>query len=113
MESLVLKLNFADLQRVIAREGVSRRAFAGERCMLVLNQIEPHARPAPHSHPHEQITYILEGECDFTLGEKTVRMRPGDVILVPPDARHALRPVGTETVLNLDVFSPVREDYLP
>jgi quercetin dioxygenase-like cupin family protein len=108
----VSKVNFDEIQRVIAREGVDRRAFSGKSCMLVMNTIEPFAQPALHSHPHEQITYILQGECDFTLGDEIFRMAKGDVVLVPPGVRHTLRPVGKETILNLDVFSPVREDYL-
>lgn len=106
------KVNFDDIERVIAREGVDRRAFTGKNCMLVLNTIESHAKPALHSHPHEQITYIVQGVCDFVLGGETVRMAKGDVILVPPGVPHTLRPIGSETILNMDVFSPVREDYL-
>jgi quercetin dioxygenase-like cupin family protein len=106
------KVNFDDMKRVSPREGVNRRTFSGRNSMVVLNEIEPFAQPALHSHPHEQITTILQGECDFILGEETIRMRKGDVILIPPNVRHTLRPVGGETILNLDVFSPVREEYL-
>ncbi len=80
--------------------------------MMVLNEIKPFAQPALHSHRHEQITYILQGECEFTLGDETVRMGKGDVILVPPNVLHAMRPLGEETILNLDIFSPIREDYM-
>jgi quercetin dioxygenase-like cupin family protein len=106
------KVNFDDIPGMIAREGVIRKVFSGQNSMLVLNEIKPFAQPALHQHPHEQITYILAGQCDFIMGEETIRMGPGDAILIPPDTRHTLRPVGEETVMNLDVFSPIREDYL-
>lgn len=106
------KTSFDAIEEKTARPGVARRVFSGHNSMLVINTIEPYAKPALHQHPHEQITYILEGKCDFTLGEEMVRMEPGDVILVPPGVPHTLKPVGQETIINLDVFSPIREDYL-
>ena len=109
---MIKKANFSQIKEKIAREGVTRRVFSGEKSMVVLNTIQPFAKPALHQHPHEQITYILAGECDFTLGEEMVHMGPGDVILVPPDIPHTLTPLGQETIVNLDVFTPIREDYL-
>ena len=104
--------NFDAIKRIFPREGVNRRAFSGENCMLVVNEIESFAQPALHSHPHEQLSYILEGECQFILGEESIRMGAGHVILVPPNVPHTLRPIGKETIVNIDVFSPIREDYL-
>jgi len=109
---MMKKSNFDQIKRIYARPGVNRRSFSGENSMLVVNEIEATAQPALHSHPHEQLTYILEGECDFIYGEESVRMGPGDVILVPPNLKHTLRPIGTKTIVNIDVFSPIREDYL-
>ena len=104
--------NFDAIKRIFAREGVNRRAFSGENSMLVVNEIESFAQPALHHHPHEQLTYILKGECTFILGEESIHMSPGDVILVPPNVSHTLRPIGKETIINIDVFSPIRKDYL-
>jgi len=104
--------NFDAIKRIFPRAGVNRRAFSGENCMLVVNEIECSAQPALHSHPHEQLTYILEGECQFILGEESIHMGAGDVILVPPNVPHTLRPLGKKTIVNIDVFSPIREDYL-
>ena len=109
---MIKTANFEELTRVVAREGVDRRVFTGEKSTMVINEIKASAKPAPHRHEHEQITYILQGACEFTIGEETVRMGKGDVVLVPPNVVHALRPLGDETILNLDVFTPIREDYL-
>ena len=109
---MIKKANFSHLPEITAREGVTRRVFSGQKSMMVINTIEPHARPALHQHPHEQLTYILQGRCDFTMGEEVVPLEPGDVLLVPPDLPHTLTPRGQETIINLDVFSPIREDYL-
>ena len=109
---MIKKSNFDEIKRIFARPGVNRRSFSGEKCMLVVNEIEAFAEPALHSHPHEQLTYILEGECNFIFGEESVHMGPGDVVLVPPNVPHTLRPIGNKTIVNIDVFSPIREDYL-
>jgi len=109
---MIKKTNFDQIKEHIARAGVSRKVFSGEKSMMVINTIESFAKPALHQHPHEQITYILAGRCDFILGDETIPMGPGDVILIPPDIPHTLTPTSDETIINLDVFSPIREDYL-
>lgn len=109
---MIKKASFDSLEAVAAREGVTRRVFSGDNSMMVINTIESFAQPALHQHPHEQLTYIIQGQCSFTLGEEVVPMNAGDVILVPPDVPHTLKPTSDETIINLDVFSPIREDYL-
>ncbi len=93
------------------REGVERKAFSGDGATLSLNRLQPRHEPRPHSHPHEQIVYILEGCIDFHIGERVTRLGPGGLLVVPPGATHWGEVVGEEAVLNLDVFTPKREEY--
>jgi quercetin dioxygenase-like cupin family protein len=65
---------------------------------------------ALHSHPHEQIVYVLEGEADFTLGNETRRISRGDSIYVAPNVIHGV--VAVTEFKALDIFSPQREDFL-
>jgi len=65
---------------------------------------------ALHSHPHEQIVYVLEGEADFTLGNETRRIAKGDSIYIAPDVVHGV--VAITEFKALDIFSPQREDFL-
>ncbi|WP_304226348.1 cupin domain-containing protein [Gracilinema caldarium] len=65
---------------------------------------------ALHSHPHEQIVYVLEGEADFTLGDETRRIAQGDSIYVAPHVVHGV--VALTEFRALDVFCPQREDFL-
>ena len=92
-------------------DGVTRKVITGENAMLVLYHIKDGTVFPRHNHPHEQFAYILEGtfrmECDngaFDLG-------PGSVIHVPSGAYHGGVAVGD--VVEVDIFSPIREDYLP
>ncbi len=63
-----------------------------------------------HSHPHEQVVNMFSGEMELTVSGETMRLRAGDVFAIPGGAPHSGRAL-TE-VKVLDVFSPVREDYL-
>jgi len=94
------------------RPGIERKAFTGERTTLALHRISPGHTLAPHSHPHEQIVYILAGVVDFHIGDQVVRLGPGGLAVVPPNVMHHAVLVGDTPALNLDVFAPARPDYL-
>lgn len=64
---------------------------------------------AEHSHPHEQVVNLLEGELEFTLGGKTMLLTSGCAVVCPPHVPHGGRALKNTRVL--DVFSPVREDF--
>ena len=63
-----------------------------------------------HSHPHEQVSQVIEGKFELTLNGETRILQPGDVAVIPPNIEHG----GTAITYCklLDVFTPVREDYL-
>lgn len=62
-----------------------------------------------HSHQHEQVTYLLSGRFEFTVGDTTTVLEPGMAALIPGGVLHGGRTLTACRVL--DVFSPVREDY--
>ena len=65
----------------------------------------------PHSHPHEQITYVAEGELYFFLGEEKHLLRKGDIFTVPSGIPHCIQNISSFVRL-IDNFSPIREDFL-
>ena len=72
----------------------------------------PHEQPDPHhSHPHEQVTYVAEGELLFFLGDVSYKLSAGDMITVPADMPHTIQLL-TSKVRLVDTFSPIREDFL-
>ena len=71
--------------------------------------LEPHTVVPMHDHPHEQMTYIVEGRFEFTVGTETKILEPGMVVLIPGGARHGGKTLTACRVI--DVFSPIREDY--
>lgn len=100
-----------DLPREAVRAGVTRTAFRGDNALMVMNWLEPGMEVRPHSHPFEQLAYIIAGQVRFTIGDETVEVGAGEVVRIPPDVVHCGEPVGEEVAINLDVFAPVRGDY--
>lgn len=91
--------------------GVKRKILAyGDGLMHVEVHFEEGAEGAMHSHPHAQVSYILEGEFEFTIdGEKKV-VKKGDTMYDAPNILHGCKCLKKGIVL--DTFSPIREDFL-
>jgi quercetin dioxygenase-like cupin family protein len=79
--------------------------------MLSVVHLEEGAVVERHSHPHEQMGFLVSGCFDFTIGDETRRLHPGDQWRIPSNIPHTVVAVGGPAVA-IDVFSPVREDYL-
>ncbi|AUW45933.1 cupin domain-containing protein [Rhizobium leguminosarum] len=93
------------------RPGIQRKAFSGDGATLALHLLQPGHETRPHSHPHEQIVYIMSGLVDFHIGDSVVRLGPGGVAKIPGDVIHYAEVIGDQPVLNLDIFTPARPEY--
>lgn len=82
----------------------------GQHAMISLVEFQPHAVVEEHSHPHEQLGLLLEGEGDFTIGGQTYRVRRGAMWRIPGGVPHRFV-AGDQPVRALDVFYPIRDDY--
>jgi len=94
------------------RPGVKRRAIRSANAIVVRNEMQPGMDTFPHKHDFEQLSMIERGSVRFTIGEEVHVMGPGSVWVIPAGVMHFADPIGDETVVNIDVFSPVRDDYL-
>jgi quercetin dioxygenase-like cupin family protein len=90
---------------------VERKAFGGKGATLALHRLWPGHEPKPHSHPNEQLVYIIEGTVDFHVGDEVVRLTAGQLARIPPNVMHHAVVVGSQPVLNLDIFTPARPEY--
>ncbi|WP_076997928.1 cupin domain-containing protein [Variovorax sp. KK3] len=104
--------NLYDMPRETVRRGVERAGFRGKDFIAVMNWLTPGMDLAPHKHEFEQVAIILQGQVRFHVGDEVFEAGPGGSIRIPAGVMHHAEPVGTEVVLNLDIFSPVRPDYL-
>ena len=91
---------------------LERRIFTGEKAMLVHNIVPAHGTIPAHKHPHEQISYVLSGECDVTVCGETRHVTDGGVAWFPSNEEHLVVNTADRPLLVLDVFSPIREDFL-
>ena len=89
---------------------ISRKIVSGEKAMVAQVFLKKDAVVPEHFHESEQITYILEGALKFELEGKEVVVRKGEVLHIPSNVPH--RAVALEDTLDLDIFSPIRQDWL-
>lgn len=90
--------------------GVTIRTQWLDRVMTSIVRFAPGSVVEDHSHPHEQMGMILEGTVDFTIGDETRRLGPGDLYRIPGGVVHRVVALD-QPVRAFDVFAPVREDY--
>ena len=95
----------------------AREIFPGLRARLIHTdrvthswvEVDAGATFPEHQHPQEQIVTVLEGELELIVEGKMHRLKPGNVFVIPPDARHSGG--GITRCRVLDAFAPARDDY--
>jgi 2-deoxy-D-gluconate 3-dehydrogenase len=93
-------------------EGTDRQMIWGERLTLCRLRFAPRIVTPVHTHPHEQMTIVERGRVLFTIGAEQRIVSAGEVLHFPPNLAHGATMLDEEVIL-IDVFSPVREDFLP
>ena len=94
-------------------ETFARRLITGDRVMLAHVYIKKGSIVPRHSHENEQITYILEGGLRFWIGEdesQVIDVMAGEVLHIPSLVQHKAEAL--EDTLDVDIFSPPRQDWL-
>jgi len=92
---------------------LERRLITGDRMMLAHVYLKKGCIVPKHSHENEQLTYILEGALKFWIGEdgvEEITVSAGEVLLIPSHVPHKAEAL--EETLDVDVFSPPRQDWL-
>ena len=92
-------------------EGIQRKVMAfNDQMMIVKVAFEKGSVGALHQHPHTQASYVSKGVFDISIAGKTQRLYVGDVYFVPSGENHGA--VCIESGELIDVFTPVREDFV-
>jgi len=92
---------------------LERRLITGDRMMLAHVYLKKGCIVPKHSHENEQLTYILEGALKFSIGDdgaEEITVSAGEVLLIPSNVPHKAEAL--EETLDVDVFSPPRQDWL-
>ena len=102
----------AEVKPAAQMSGVDRRTLVwGDQMLLAEMTIAKGTRVQRHSHVHEQLGYLAKGRLEFVVGEERTVLEAGAGYRVPSNAPHEV--YALEDSLVLDIFSPVREEYLP
>ena len=91
-------------------EMLSRKIVAGEREMLVQVYVKRGCLVPRHTHESEQMTYVLQGALKFHVGGEEITVREGEVIHIPSGVEHQAEAL--EDTFELDIFSPIRAEWL-
>jgi quercetin dioxygenase-like cupin family protein len=95
-----------------ALEGIKFKTLVyGERTLFAEFRLEKGSKLPRHKHPHEQTGYLVGGHMRLSIGEETCELEPGDSWCIPSNVEHGGEIF--EDSIAVEVFSPVREDYLP
>jgi quercetin dioxygenase-like cupin family protein len=92
-------------------EGIERQMVVGQNVMVCRFRFAPLVVTAEHTHPHEQITLVVQGKVRFFIEGVEHIVSAGDVLHFPPHNRHGATMLDEEVIL-IDIFSPIREDFL-
>ncbi|MCC6858630.1 MAG: cupin domain-containing protein [Bryobacterales bacterium] len=89
---------------------ISRQAIHTERMTVARIRLKQGAVVPEHHHMHEQVTMVVEGRIRFTIAGESRVLGPGEVLQVTPGAPHSVEALADS--LAVDLFSPVREDWI-
>ncbi len=102
----------SDSGYIKAAPGIKRKTLIyGENTLMTEFLLEKGADLPMHNHPQEQTGYLVSGHMVLTIGGAEYDIRPRDSWLIPGDVIHGARII--EDSVAIEVFAPVREDYLP
>lgn len=102
-----------DMPKEQVSESLDRRLITGDRVMLAHVYLKKGAIVPQHNHHNEQITYILEGGLRFWIGDdesQVIDVLAGEVLHIPAMVKHKAEAL--EDTLDVDIFSPPRQDWL-
>ena len=91
--------------------GIERQMIVGENLMICRLRFAPGVITPAHDHPHEQVTIVERGRVLFTIGARQSIAETGDVLHFPSGTWHGATMLDEEVIL-IDIFSPIREDFL-
>ena len=110
MSSTAILHRWADLPTQELAPGIERRFLTASRMTIARFALKRGAVVPTHSHDHEQVSYVVSGALRFTVAGAETLVRAGEALQIPSWAEHSVDAVEDTEVI--DVFSPVRQDWL-
>jgi len=109
------KVNFFKVNELKAKkvlEDSTLRVVTNKNTMVTFFEFGPNTHIMPkHEHPHEQTATVTAGSIKMVAGGETKILKAGEGAVIPPNVEHEVTPLEPNTKV-MDVFYPIREDYL-
>jgi quercetin dioxygenase-like cupin family protein len=106
----IVRHRWSDIPAEAITPSIGRQFIAAERVTLARFQLKQGGVVPRHAHEQEQLSYVLEGALTFVVNGQDVLVSAGEVVQIPSWTEHEVRVV--EDTLVIDVFSPVRQDWI-
>jgi len=104
-------LNWTTIPVEHPAEGIERQMVIGQNLMICRFRFVPFLVTPEHTHPHEQMSIVVSGRVRFFVEGEERSASPGDVLHFPSNCLHGATMMEEEVIL-IDIFTPVREDFL-
>jgi quercetin dioxygenase-like cupin family protein len=104
-------LNWDNIPIERPAEGIERQMVVGQKMMICRFRFAPLLVTPEHTHPHEQMSIVVSGRVRFFIEGKEQIAEPGEVLHFPSNCLHGATMMDEEVVL-IDIFTPLREDFL-
>jgi len=108
-------ISLADTPKLTQMAGLETTILTGlhgGKMMMVLNATLPGHTVPLHSHPHEQIGMVYAGKATLRIGDEERTVQKGDFYCIPANVSHSDTCIGDQPFVMLDIFYPVREDFI-
>ena len=102
--------SWENVKKEVLNDKLARKVISGEKITMAQIFLAKDAVVPLHDHEHEQFSSVMTGALRFELEGKEMVLRAGEVLLIPSNVPH--RVVALEDSMALDVFSPIRSDWL-
>lgn len=108
-------IDLKDSPKIAQMPGLETTILTGlhqEKMMMVLNSTLPGHTVPVHSHPHEQVGMVYAGKARLRIGDEERIVEKGDFYCIPSNVPHSDTCLGDEPFVMLDIFYPVRKDFI-
>ena len=105
------RISESEIESADPVDGAHLKLLAGGEKMNIQHfRVEPGTTVPEHSHPHEQVGFVVSGEAVFLADGEEIPVSAGDSFAIPGGEPHALENRGEEPIVGIDIFSPPREN---
>lgn len=109
-ENRVRKVVWSEVPKENLTPTISRQIVTGVQAMAGMITLQKGSRVPKHSHVSEQLTYVFEGALHFLIDGEEILVSAGEILVIPAWVEHEATAV--EHTVELDIFSPIRQDWL-